>query len=135
LSLQLIHWKLNGLRTRSYFLIPNPDKNSTVLWDANWVPLSETIVCDSPNLQMILCQMKFWIDLDEIEATVSASIHFIKYSAATKMYILCPTAVRNGSRMSMPHRSKGHARGYRDHLVWGDTRYLTIELTLLTFSD
>jgi hypothetical protein len=84
---------------------------------------------------MILCQMKFWIDLDEIEASVSASIHFIKYSAATKMYFLCPTAVRNGSRMSMPHRSKGHAPDIEIISYGGDTRYLTIELILLTFSD
>jgi hypothetical protein len=54
------------------FLIPNPDKNLTVLWDANWVPLLETIACGSPNLQMILRQMKFWITLDEIEASASA---------------------------------------------------------------
>jgi hypothetical protein len=47
--------------------------------------------------------------LDEIEAGASVSTHFIKYSAATKIYFLCRTAVGKGLRMSMPHKLKGHA--------------------------
>jgi hypothetical protein len=64
--------------------------------------LSETIAYDNPNLQIILRQMKFWIVLDEIEASASTSTHFVKYFAATKMYFLCRTAVGNGPRSDMP---------------------------------
>jgi hypothetical protein len=64
--------------------------------------------CDSPNLQMMLRQIKFWMALDEIVASASAYTHFVKYFVATNIYFLCQTIMEKGPSMSIPHKSKNH---------------------------
>jgi hypothetical protein len=85
-------------------LVPMERQKSLKSWLLNYLLLSTVSSGGTPNRQTMFCQKNFWAVFDVIVDTALASIHFVKYSTATKVNLRFPWAVGSGPTMSSPQR-------------------------------
>jgi hypothetical protein len=71
-------------------LVPMERQKSLKSWLSNYLPLSTVSSDGTPNRQIMFCQKNFWAVFNVIVDTALASIHFVKYSTATKVNLRFP---------------------------------------------
>jgi hypothetical protein len=71
-------------------LVPMEKQKSLKSWLSNCLPLSNVSSDGTPNQQTMFNQKNFWVVFDVIVDTALASIHLVKYSTVTKVYLRFP---------------------------------------------
>jgi hypothetical protein len=71
-------------------LVPMELQNSLKFWLSNCLQLSTVSSDGTPKRQTMFCQKNFWAVFNFIVDTNLASIHFVKYSTATKVNLRFP---------------------------------------------
>jgi hypothetical protein len=71
-------------------LVPMELQNSLKSWLSKCLSLSTVSSDGTPKRQTMFCQNIFWAVFDVIMETALASIHFVKYSMATKVNLRFP---------------------------------------------
>jgi hypothetical protein len=70
--------------------VPMDLQNSLKSWLSNCLSLSTVSLDGTPKRQTMFCQKNFWAVFAVIVDTAVASIHFVKYSTATKVNFSFP---------------------------------------------
>jgi hypothetical protein len=71
-------------------LVPMEKQKSLKSWLSNYLPLSTVSSDGTPKQQTMFCQKNFCAVFDVLVDTALASIHFVKYSTATKANLRFP---------------------------------------------